>query len=789
MHAANARVRSVSLLLAASLLAGWMMAFLLPCPPARAADPSTLHEAAMQVIVNASAGGPTLIVLRDDAGALWLEQEDLDQLHLLTPSVAPQVFETHRYYPISAIPGASVQFDEPGGRALLHVPAEAFAHNRVSAPTHAGPPITPAALGSFLNYSLSAQRFADQRLVGGTAELGIFNSAGVLTNTALERSIDGQSDFVRLDTTFTKDFPARLETLAVGDTTTLAGNWGSTVRFGGVRWGTNFGLRPDMLTTPLLSAGGTAVVPSTVDVFVNNQKVATQNVPPGPFTIDQLPSVTGTGDVTLVVRNALGQQQVVTQPFYSSATLLAPGLSLYDVDLGVARNDYALASDRYAGLTGAATYQRGLNASFTLEAHGEFLGSQVYAAGADLAAALSRYGILSATAADGGGEGHNGLLGGLGYSWQARWFNIALNSSIAGSGYRQVNDAASISGQFKSRNLAQFGVNLRHGSSLQVAYVTESFDAAPGLRTLSLAYSQQLPDNVTLTLTATRTMTTQNASSLFLLFTVPLSGRRSVTAGATLGQGPGAPPNEASAMLVQTPPLGPGFGYRLGESSANNYTADGRWQTGAGDLEGMAVRNIGVSGQSLQWTGAATLIDGELRAARRVNESFAVVDVGGLPDVPVFLENQLITHTDANGQALLHDLRPYEVNRISVDPTDLPLDTELDARSIEVAPAFRSGVIVRFPVERIRAGIFRLLLSDGSSVPVGAQVHFNGGEFAVALGGRVYITGYDHGTTGEASWKEQSCTFRLPPPPAHDPQPDLGDITCFEQRPATGSGR
>lgn len=741
----------------------------------------------MQVIVNADTDGPDLFVLRDDSDGLWLERAGLGELHILIPDVAPTTVGGHEYYPIAALPGASVEFDEAAGRARLHLPAEAFASSRVSAPAHQGPPITAAALGSFINYTLSAQRFDAQKLAGATAELGIFGPAGVLTSTALGRSINGSTDFVRLDTTFTRDFPGRLETLQVGDSATLAGLWGSTVRFGGVRWGTNFGLRPDMLTTPLLSAAGTAVVPSTVDVFINNQKVATQNVPPGPFTIDQLPSVTGSGDITLVVRNALGQQQVITQPFYTSATLLAPGLTHYDVDLGVARNDYAISSNRYAGLIGSATWQRGLSAALTVEAHGEFLGRQAHAAGVDLAAALGRDGIFSAALADGGAPGHEGVLGSLGYSWQPRWFNLALSSSVTSPGYRQASDTATIAGQFRSRNLAQVGINLPRGISFQAAYVAETFTAAPSLRTLSLAYNQRLPANVTMTLTATRTLTTQSASSLFLLFTLPLSGTRAVTAGGTHGQGSGAPPDEVSAMFVQTPPVGPGFGYRIGETSRNNYTADGRWQTEAGDLEGTAVRNLGVSGQWLQWTGAATLIDGQVRAARRVNDSFALVDVGGLPDVPVYLENQVITRTDSNGQALLHELRPYETNRISLDPSDLPLDTELDSRGIEIAPPFRSGVIVRFPVRRIRAGIFRLQLADGSSVPVGASVTSNGGEFTVALGGRVYVTGFDHASTGEARWEGHACSFRLPEPPAQDPQPDLGDILCQQQPDGTES--
>jgi len=49
----------------------------------------------------------------------------------------------------------------------------------------------------------------------------------------------------------------------------------------------------------------------------------------------------------------------------------------------------------------------------------------------------------------------------------------------------------------------------------------------------------------------------------------------------------------------------------------------------------------------------------------------------------------------------------------------------------------------------------------------------------VGLEGLTYVTGYDHGTTGEAHWNGGHCTFRLPPPPPGDePQPDLGKITC-----------
>ena len=83
--------------------------------------------------------------------------------------------------------------------------------------------------------------------------------------------------------------PERLATLRVGDGISAPGAWGRAVRFGGVQFGTNFATQPTLVTTPLLAARGEAVVPSTVDVFINGQRVASEAVPPGPFAIENLP--------------------------------------------------------------------------------------------------------------------------------------------------------------------------------------------------------------------------------------------------------------------------------------------------------------------------------------------------------------------------------------------------------------------------------------------------------------------------------------------------------------------
>ncbi|MBK6351186.1 MAG: fimbrial biogenesis outer membrane usher protein [Proteobacteria bacterium] len=181
--------------------------------------------------------------------------------------------------------------------------------------------------------------------LGGIVEAGVFTPHGVGTNALLSRDDDDSRSAVRLETTWTLDLPERLATLRLGDTISASGAWGRSVRFGGVQFGTNFATQPTLVTTPMLAARGSAVVPSTVDVFVNGAQVASQDVPPGPFTIDHVPSITGAGQMQVVITDALGRQQVLSQPYYTGPALLRAGLNEYSFELGSMREDYGYASN------------------------------------------------------------------------------------------------------------------------------------------------------------------------------------------------------------------------------------------------------------------------------------------------------------------------------------------------------------------------------------------------------------------------------------------------------------
>jgi outer membrane usher protein len=750
---------------------------------AQAADPWS--EAVLEISLSAETPGDMLVVLRGPGGVLYLEEDDFVRLRLHPPANGAHEHGGRRYYAPTSIKGCTVAVDEARQRAVITAPPGAFDKTTISSAERQHPRVTPASPGGFLNYQLSAQQVGGQNIDGAYGEFGAFAGRGVLTNSVVARSGGGEDALIRLDTTYTLNYPEQLETISVGDAISDPASWGDAVRYAGVRWSRNFALRPDLLTTPLLTTGGTATVPSTVDVFVNNQLATSTTLPAGPFVIDRLPTVSGEGNVNVVVRDALGREQVTTQSFYTSGSLLAPGLTQYAVNLGSVRDNYALASDQYGQVLGEASYRRGITAAFTLEGHAEYLAGDAHAAGLNAAIGVGHIGVVNLTAAAGGDAGGSGRLGGVAFEHRDGNFSVTFETLWAGDDFAQVGEAASPAQRMRQRSLLQSGLALGRFGSLSAAYVHETYRGAPEQTTLSLTHSVSFGRSGAMNFTLSRTETgaldaspAQNSLSAYLIYVYPLGKRSTASVTTVAGSGSGAPQNEMIAALADSPPVGPGSGYRLSASTAGNYDADWRQQFTSTDLELEAARNQGVAGRSAYMSGAVTLLDGEVNAMRTVNGSFAVVDLDGIAGVPIYVENQLTARTDESGKALLYNLRPYEANHLSIDPEDLPLDTTIVASSLVVAPPYRSGVIAKFPVERVRGGTFRLIQEDGTPVPVGAKVNLKGMLFPVVLDGVVYVTGFDHGMAADASWPGGHCAFRLPPPPADEPVPDVGTLRC-----------
>jgi outer membrane usher protein len=230
--------------------------------------------------------------------------------------------------------------------------------------------------------------------------------------------------------------------------------------------------------------------------------------------------------------------------------------------------------------------------------------------------------------------------------------------------------------------------------------------------------------------------------------------------------------------MQQSLPAGAGTGYYVAVSSTENVQLDYLLQGDAGLVGVQYARRNDTDGWRANANGGLAITGAGVMPSRRLDRSFAVVEVADFPDMTVYVENQPIGRTDSKGRVLLDSLRAYERNAISIDPKELPLDASLATPAMTVTPAYRSGPVVRFPVVRASAATLRLLLPDGTPVPAGASITTRNEQVPVALDGLVYLTAAAGRHEAVAEWLGQRCEFAFERPEQGDPQPDLGNITC-----------
>ena len=179
--------------------------------------------------------------------------------------------------------------------------------------------------------------------------------------------------------------------------------------------------------------------------------------------------------------------------------------------------------------------------------------------------------------------------------------------------------------------------------------------------------------------------------------------------------------------------------------------------------------------------GGLVLIDGHAFASRKVQDSFALVEVPGYPDVGVGFQSSILTRTDASGNALVPRLLPYRPNSIRLDPNELPISAEIDTIEMIVVPPARSGVKVSFPVRSGRAALIKILLEDGAPAPAAAEIELVGDkkEFFVARRGEAFVTGLQAKNTLRLKWNGQSCTLNVELPESKsDDIARVGPLVC-----------
>ena len=738
-----------------------------------------LEELLLAVEVNGQSFSEPALILRDASGRLYAPSDDLKRWRLLLPRSAPLRQQDADYDALDEFKGLQFTYNPARLTLRIEAPASAFVSSTLATTTTTAVAPTAPRLGGFFNYELSGAYAAHDTQGGGQFELGLFSGAGVGTMGIIAPELGSNSRFVRLDTTWNTDNPKERESWRFGDVINRAGAWGRSVRMGGVQFGSNFATQPGFISSPLQQAAGLATLPSTVDVYINNALATRRDVAPGPFSITNLPVVSGSGEVRLVVRDMLGREQVITQPFYASAGLLAAGLQDYSYEFGFTRENFGINNNDYGGWAASATHRMGLTDRFTGELHLEAQAQQK-ALGVNGLYLLPSAGLVNATLAAGQSNDASGTLAALGFERQAEPLVFAVRGQWTSSGFRQLGSdptqlppARQLSANvgYATKNLGAFGLS----------YLRQDLHDQSQVNIRSASYTLSMQRYGSLTLSVIDSSGSDHSTQASLIWTLALGADHSVSVSRTSTRNESqGNTQQLRTTLQKNMPLGQGYGYQLEAQDSGDARGALSYQNNVGSYAVEAARFSGDTALRTSVRGGVAVLGGQPYLSRWINDSFGVARVPGYPNVRVYADNQLVGLTDAAGDAMLPGLRAYESNHIRIDARDLPLNAEVDALQVQAVPFFRSGVLAEFPVRPSNGALLRVLLDNGQPLPAGSTVEQLGSSirFPVADGGDVYITGLAARNQLVARWKDQSCEFAVAFQPSQDPLPDLGAFTC-----------
>jgi outer membrane usher protein len=646
---------------------------------------------------------------------------------------------------------------------------------------------------AFLNTSLTGIDF-DRFTWTGEGGLSIRNT--LLYGTAF-RDEDGV--FSRGLTNFTVDDRERLIRYVVGDRFDTTGPLGGSNLLGGFSISREFSLDPYFVRFPTIGLSGAVLTRSTADVYINGQLIKREVLPPGPFDLRNLPAPVGAGNAEVVIRDAFGRQQVISSPYYFTSNLLSAGLQEFSYNLGFRRDTQATGLGEYGSWALLARHRIGVTND--LSAGGRFEAARdLVSGGPILTMRLPIGGEVEVTAAGSRSDSDNGWAGGLAYNYTMRLLSVGWALRGFSDHYATTSlDPRENRPTLEAAALVGFPVTSRATVTLQYSH-TDFRDTKP-VQLVSGSVSVRLTNRANLFVTTAYSQQpgSKPDTTVFTGLTVYLGDSTTGTVSNQVSRH-----QNISALEVQRSlPLGEGLGYRVRAARVEQDQPQVNGRSGGSDVEFQGLADVQYQGpfgfyeaayerngsrNSSALTGAFGLvaIGGGLHLSRPVQDSYALINVPGVPGVRGSLNNQEVGRTDSRGQLLVPNLLPYYGNRLSIADQDMPIDYRIEATDRLAGPPVKGGSVVTFPARRVQAVMGTVVVEiDGRTVtPAYGQltVTAEGQTYESPIGrdGEFYLENVPRGRySALIDHKDASCRFTLETPASTASLVDVGTVHCI----------
>lgn len=750
-------------------------------------------------------------VSRTADGDFLVKESDLRELGFKEPVPGTAtVLEGERYISLKSMPGVTYNFD--ARRLVLAITADPqlLPVRRFGSPLGLGRGFIPRENSGFVNYALdyAGGNSVPRAIWTATGEAGWRQGDYLfLTNGATVQSADGAHRFVRLMSSATRDDREGLSRWIAGDFFTPSRELSNGVNLGGFSVSKLYGLNPYLVQFPTQTISGQVALPSQIDVYMDGQKIRTENVNPGQFQLNDVLAYGGARNVQVVVRDSFGRTQTLDYSFYFSDRPLQQGLHEYSYNVGAFRRGYGVDSDRYGPAAFSMFHRYGFTNALTLGIRAE--GAQKFLNGGPSATlVLGPWGVLSVAGAMSSASDLHGSAASVGYNYQAPSWNFGFTLRRDWRDYAMLGDPPTVTNR-KYEGTATFGYSLPdQGGTIslshQVVAVDPTRSGAPsaavsfvGLnnqRVSAISYTKALVSGrVSLMASLTRTRDTTSRTEAFVGLTFFLDRYYMATANVRRE----SDRHSEVLQFTKNQPIGEGLGYQITtghtvDPSGSSATLLTQAQYNAPAATLRAEYDTLRSPQGQQSTtqrasvaGSVVYVGGETALGRPVTDSFGIVKVGDVPGVKVMVAAQDMGRTDAQGKLLVPTLNSYYDNEVSIASDTVPIEYEIAATSKKVSPSARGGAIIDFGAKKIQAfsGVLKYQRDSGPQ-PVAFQeitLHAGGKSLTLQTGkaGEFYFENLAPGSYAASALVEgKQCPFEILIPKSTETFVELPEVVC-----------
>nr|WP_232729361.1 fimbria/pilus outer membrane usher protein [Providencia rettgeri] len=572
-----------------------------------------------------------------------------------------------------------------------------------------------------------------------------------------------------------------------------------SVPFRGVMVGSDESMVPSGVSSYAPVVRGIARSQARVEVTQNGYTLYSGMVAAGPFALEDLTPTGSGGDLHVTVYEADGSRQTFTVPYQTPAIALREGYLKFNAMIGQYRPANR-AIDKSMVYQGTVMY--GLPWNLTAYTGGQ-LASHYQAVTAGLGVSLGSFGALSFDATQSRGEKADSDTE-RGHTWRARYSKqmVSTNTTFtlasyqySSKGYHTLSDvldswrgdtmgsesSSTWSSNERRRTRTSLTMNQALGDwgYLTLSGARENYWNRPGHNdNWSVGYGRSF-DGVTVSVNFAENTNTDSAG-------IKRSDRiMSLWLSVPLDRWSG---NSMNAVYQYTTPSGSSDTHEVGlngrafdrqlywdvsqryrpqaiNQDRNNMATRLSWSGSYGQVGGSYSQGQTRRQMSFDATGGVVVHAKGVTFGQSLGETVALVEAPGASGVSV--SGWPGVKTDRRGYTTLSYLSPYQENRVSLDPTDLPDNVEMTQTDTYVVPTQGAVVPAKFSTRVGARALMTLYLANGSPVPYGALAVLdaeNVGAGVVGEQGQVYLTGLPEQGQLTVKWAQGQCrvSYTLP---------------------------